>query len=104
MCHRCDQTREKLFVQFRLEIQGLVHDKFPEGTNEDERCTTQAEREQLAMEMLIARAAVILSKHLDVPPSFACAQVAGVLMETELLAAAEADRMEQAIRNAAPFN
>jgi hypothetical protein len=100
MCKRCDERIAKLMG----EIQTLAGGELPEGHEIPESADTPEKQEQFRLELIIARAAVILARHLDVPPSFACGMIAGKLMEAEAASALQDIAIEQMIRDTAHLN
>jgi hypothetical protein len=100
MCEFCegqDRERRKREEQLRQEISLLGKGELPADTEYPLDCRNESERERLRMEILIARAALLISSLQQCSPTMVLGELAGTMfqVEAEAVFAAEVVRQQK---------
>lgn len=99
MCENCRQRE----TQARDELKTLASGELPTGM-EYEDCETDEDREDFRMKLVIVRAAMLISNHVDQPMSIILGSLAGVALEIEMDRFMQREIAEAELRHSAQWN
>jgi len=100
MCKRCEIQKQETIEQLEKDIVLLANGTLPEGSEE----LPEDARDEFRLSYLAIKAALVIALKRDQSPAIVLGELGGVLLGVELEYAHQQHQMDQAIRNAAPFN